>query len=193
MAKTKTTKTATLPQSESKQEIHETETVEQQKIAVIGKPILNTTPQPTKQKRSGKHKNKVLRGRGRYNSLPMVTQRRILQMRQMGNSVSEIAAATKVARSTVSRVAKRWAEILPEITEVEDFKRDRVDIVQAAQLKAIKSLVKEGKLDSGLPNQIAYALRQLHDIERLERNLSTSNVASISYTGSVLPKGESEE
>lgn len=90
-------------------------------------------------------------------------------------SPSEIARTLQISNQAVFQALARNG-IEPK--RLETFKKNRADILAAFQRKILKH-VDEAKLKSAPAGSLVLAACQLYDKERLERNQSTANVATL--------------
>jgi len=98
----------------------------------------------------------------------------------------EITSAVDCDKSLITNVMKRYG-ISPQITE--SFKKNRADILAGMQEKLL-SAVNQNKIKKAPAGSLVLAACQLFDKERLERDLSTSNLASIHADIAALRKQE---
>jgi hypothetical protein len=114
-------------------------------------------------------------GKGRRRSA--VWALRVLALRASGRTLDEIAAATKAPRSTVFDLLQRFEglTLAPEVLEA--YEQNRPALLNAAELRLLRALVDEKKIDAASLNNAAYAFRQVFDARRLEHGQSTQNLA----------------
>jgi transposase len=109
--------------------------------------------------------------------------REILKLRQAGLSVNKIAQNVQLSERTVWNRLGRFKEALQNIDKLEVWEENRGDILSAAQLTVLQTMLQEGKLDKASLSNLGYVFKILHDAGRLSRNLPTSLSASVSFTG----------
>lgn len=103
-------------------------------------------------------------------------------------SIAEVARASKVSEGTVKRIKQKYAKLFKELKNVDEYKNIKSDLLSAAELTLLKSLMTPGKLRKAPLNQVAFAFKEINVANRLERGLSTSNSASqVQYIGANLP------
>lgn len=114
-------------------------------------------------------------------------QKRVLDLHARGFSAQEIAKQQQVAHSTVWRFLERMK---PEIGAVEEFKKNRADVLARIQAKSLDAqerildTLDDGLLSALTPSQKSAMLialnaqnGTLYDKERLERGQSSHNLA----------------
>jgi hypothetical protein len=114
-------------------------------------------------------------GKGRRRSA--VWALRVLELRASGRTLDEIAAATKAPRSTVFDLLQRFEglTLAPEVLEA--YERNRPALLNAAELRLLRALTDEKKIDAASLNNVGYSFRQIFDARRLETGQSTANLA----------------
>lgn len=110
-----------------------------------------------------------------------------LHLAALKRPVQEIARAVKLPPSTTHRLLERYGSWLQELENVQDYTDTRTQLLSAGELKLFKSMMEQEKLDKASVNNLAYAMRQLYDMGRLEKGLSTQNVATQTVTVSITP------
>lgn len=101
--------------------------------------------------------------------------KRVLAQLALGASQSAVAKSVNVSRQAVSQMLKRYAI---DDNLLESFKRDRADIFAGIQLSVANSLT-DADIKKASVRDKTILLGTLYDKERLERDLSTSNVATL--------------
>jgi hypothetical protein len=127
---------------------------------------------PVKRKKGGSKKGTVKQ------AVKPAQLSQALHLAALKRPVQEIARAVKLPPSTTCRLLKRygsWSQLLT-----------------AGELKLFKSMMEQEKLDKASVNNLAYAMRQLYDMGRLERGQSTSNVSTQTVSISVSPASHSD-
>lgn len=106
----------------------------------------------------------------------------LLEYKAKGLPIEQAARAAKCPPSTAYRALERYAGWLQELEHIKDYEETRAQLLSAGELRLIKSMLKESTLakaeEKGAVNALAYGLKQLHDMRRLELGLSTTNVAT---------------
>lgn len=106
--------------------------------------------------------------------------KRIISLKKKGVAHAEIARSLGCSRSTVINTLKEFAAVFDELPNVKTYQEHKADLLSAAELKVLKSLVQGDKLAKATLNQSAYALQVLHNAGRLERGQATNITASYS-------------
>lgn len=137
---------------------------------------------PVKRKKGGSKKGTVKQ------AVKPAQLSQALHLAALKRPVQEIARAVKLPPSTTCRLLKRYGSWLQELEHIEDYTNTRSQLLSAGELKLFKSMMEQEKLDKASVNNLAYSMRQLYDMGRLERGESTSNVATqsiqVTVTGS---------
>lgn len=102
----------------------------------------------------------------------------ILTLKARGYPNAVVAREAGVEASSVTRLLAQYSGLMQELENVERFRDGKADLLDAAQLRVLKSLVDASKLDKASLNQVAYAMDVLYKSNRLERNQSTANVST---------------
>lgn len=116
-----------------------------------------------------------------------------LHLAALDRPVREIARAIHCPESTTRRLLDRYGAWLQELEHVQEYTDTRQQLLTAGELKLLKNMMTQDKLDKASVNNLAYSMRQLYDMGRLEKGLSTTNVAQQVVKVAFSPKGFSEE
>jgi len=141
---------------------------------------------PVKRKKGGSKKGTVKQ------AVKPAQLSQALHLAALKRPVQEIARAVKLPPSTTCRLLKRYGSWLQELEHIEDYTDTRSQLLTAGELKLFKSMMEQEKLDKASVNNLAYAMRQLYDMGRLERGQSTSNVSTQTVSISVSPASHSD-
>jgi len=98
-------------------------------------------------------------------------------LRLKGNSYNEIAAMFGVSTATVQGHLKPLLPILEHPEALQGFQSNRADVYDGIQLQLAGNLLDKDKVRKATLGNVAYAMRQLNDMARLDRDQSTVNVA----------------
>lgn len=102
-----------------------------------------------------------------------------------GLTDTEIAKYFDVTVQAVQQGLKRFrALILPE-GALETYRANKPGILESVEAKLLSSLVEPARVKKASLNNVAYALGQVAGMTRLEKGLSTSNVAYIDMAQSL--------
>lgn len=132
------------------------------------------------------------RPKGRKTSKAALGRRRqakVLDLAARGMNQIDIAKATGLSKQGVSKLLAEFKDVFAELQNVDNYRSVRGELLDAAELMALKSAVDREKHDKAGLQHVAYTLRQLHDMRRLHNNLSTSNTLSQSISIAVNPDG----
>ena len=104
---------------------------------------------------------------------PTVPIERLVALREQGLGPTEIAKLTGTTKQAVSKRLRKYG-ITAE--NLEWYKQNRADILAGIQERILKQIT-DRKIKEASLQQLSTSAAILHDKERLERNLSTSNQA----------------
>lgn len=103
---------------------------------------------------------------------------KLLECKLKNMPVAQAARAAKLPVSTAQRALERYASWIEDIKDIQDFEGMRTQILTAHEMRLLESMMATEKLEKASVNNVAYALRQVHDMRRLHQGLSTANVAT---------------
>lgn len=103
---------------------------------------------------------------------------KLLECKLKNMPVAQAARAAKLPVSTAQRALERYASWIEDIKDIQDFEGMRSQILTAHEMRLLESMMANDKLEKASVNNVAYALRQVHDMRRLHQGLSTANVAT---------------
>jgi hypothetical protein len=86
---------------------------------------------------------------------------------------SEIARMAKCSRCNVAQILKRYGI---KSKKVEEYKSARSEIIAGYEMKILDHIT-DSKLKNATLSHLTTSMKTLYEIERLETNKSTSNVA----------------
>ena len=102
---------------------------------------------------------------------------KILQMTHKGNTPQEIMQVVNMPLDTVKDVQKRFEPFFKDIGQVKDYRLLKQDLLDTAELTLLKSALDERKLKKSALLPTVLAMKEIHRIGRLEKDLSTDNQA----------------
>lgn len=133
-----------------------------------------TTEKPAKKKNNGgRPKGKKSSKEAQRNS----RDSRIVELAVKGVPKTEIAKITDTSRKQVYRILDKFKPVFTELENVHEYQDVKSQLFNASELKLLKSMMSQDKLDKASVNNLAYAFQQIFTAGRLERNQSTSNVS----------------
>jgi len=94
-----------------------------------------------------------------------------------GLSESEIARHFKVKRQSINGQLKPFKELLRDRETIEFYRSNKVHFFDAIEQILTTQLADKEKLKKASTNNIAYALRQVHEMNRLEKGQATQRIA----------------
>lgn len=104
-----------------------------------------------------------------------------------GMQQGEIARKMGVSDSAVSLILDKFKPAFAELHNVEEYRKAKADILDSVQLQTLKSMSDPEKQASANLGHLANAFDVLNKHARLERGLSTQNVATQSVSISLTP------
>lgn len=109
---------------------------------------------------------------------------RIIELKLRNVANRDIALAEQVSTGTVHNVLNDFKNVFTEIPNLPKFKEVKADLLDAALLMLLKSMMTQDKLEKASVNNLAYAAQQMYTMARLERGQSTSNnaVVTVAFT-----------
>lgn len=110
---------------------------------------------------------------------------RIVELHLKNVSNRDIASTEQISHQTVQNVLNDFKPFFKEIPNLDKFKTVKADILDAALLMLLKSMMDQDKIEKASVNNLAYAAQQVFSMSRLERGQSTSNTqtVTVSFTG----------
>lgn len=87
----------------------------------------------------------------------------------------EIGELLDCSARTVSRIAKKYGNLLSTLGNLDTFREIKTDLMEGVQLEALKSIVASGKLEDSTAQQAVSIVEKLNTMIRLDQNKSTSN------------------
>lgn len=109
---------------------------------------------------------------------------KIVELKLRNTTNRDIARIEQVSHQTVQNVLNDFKPVFKEIPNLAKFKTVKADLLDAALLMLLKSMMDQSKLDKASVNNLAYAAQQMYTMARLERGQSTSNnaVVTVAFT-----------
>lgn len=104
-----------------------------------------------------------------------------------GMPQGEIARKMGVSDSAVSLILDKFKPAFAELHNVEEYRKAKADILDSVQLQTLKSMACPDKQASANLGHLANAFDVLNKHARLERGLSTQNVATQTVSIALTP------
>ena len=101
----------------------------------------------------------------------------ILELKAKGLNHSQIAKVANCHPETVSRCIRKFKAFFDEVEEAEGYQEVRQKILNATEFKLLRSVTEDSAIEKAPLNQRAYALKEVHNMRRLNEGLSTSNTS----------------
>lgn len=105
--------------------------------------------------------------------------RTVLELRAKNVPVPAIAASVGLSVPAVEVRISKLRNILQSMDKLDDWEKQKANLLSAAQHELLKSMLREDKLEKASVNNLAYALTQVHTATRLERNQATANTQTV--------------
>jgi len=93
-----------------------------------------------------------------------------------GLSFKEISRYFDCSLQAVEQSLSKFTKLLKDDLNIETYKINKADILSSMELTLINDLADEGKRDKASLNNIAYALKEVNNMNRLEQGQATHNV-----------------
>lgn len=91
-------------------------------------------------------------------------------------SYQQIGIRLGTSAQTIQQRLKRFESLIDDPQLLSAYRDNRADLIDAAHMALLPDLLDPAKRESASINNLAYALKQLHEMGRLERGLATSHV-----------------
>ena len=98
-------------------------------------------------------------------------------MRMAGASYPDIASVFGVSKQAVCQAVKPLIDKIGDTGQLRAYQSHKADVLEGAQLALVGDLIDKDKRKKATLGNVAYAVRNLNDMIRLERDQATSNVA----------------
>jgi hypothetical protein len=149
--------------------------------------LLGEAAEPTERKTKIPREKITGRPKGSKHSEKAIHRRkvsRIVELTLRNVPQRDIALAEQVSPRTVANVLEDFKPVFKEIPNLPKFKECKADLLDAALLVLLKSMMQQEKLEKASVNNLAYAAQQMYTMARLERGQSTSNnaVVTVAFT-----------
>ncbi len=119
----------------------------------------------------------------RYGKVDVV---KALELRtKKGLTYVEIAKYMDCSQQAVAQALKRFTTLVLQPGELEAFRAVKPALLESVEARLLGDLVDGTRRQKASLNNTAYALGQVSNIARLEKGLSTSNVAYVDMTKSL--------
>ena len=118
---------------------------------------------------------------------------KMMKLYLQGVTCAEIGKLTNKPTSTVHKRVTTFLNMFQslkgELENLNTLRESKAELFEAGELKLLKSMVDDSRLEKAAPNQLAYAARQLFDMRQITQGKSTQNIAHIhQFTNVELPK-----
>jgi predicted DNA-binding protein YlxM (UPF0122 family) len=103
-----------------------------------------------------------------------------LKLRTQGNTYAEIAAVFGVSPTAVHKAIHKFEDFLTDAGQpglLQAFQDNRSSLLNAMEMRMMRSLVDEDAISKASLNNRAYAFEKIHQARRLEEGKSTENVS----------------
>jgi hypothetical protein len=103
---------------------------------------------------------------------------RVVELTVAGLNQAEIAQSMGIERSNVRDILLKFRPVFSRLDDAPNYKMVRAQILEAAELRLLESVLCESAIAKAPLNQRAYALDIVHKIRRLETGQSTTNIST---------------
>lgn len=137
-----------------------------------------------------KAKGKRGRPKGAKRSAKRLTQNELATVvldYTRGTPQHEIAGKFGVSESAVSLILEKFKPAFAELGNVEEYRKAKADLLDSTSLAVLKEIANPSKILESDLRTLSVSYDVLNKHSRLERNLSTSNVATQAVTVSLTP------
>ena len=107
----------------------------------------------------------------------LIDVRKALKLRLKGMAYGDIGQAMGCTASAVHQALKPFLAMVGSVEHLDAYKEHKADVLDGVQLTLARDLLDKDKRAKATLGNVAYAIRQLNDITRLERDQSTANIA----------------
>ena len=109
-----------------------------------------------------------------------------LQLRHSnGLTDTQIAKHFECSTQAVQQALKRFNKILLPASELQAYQDKKAGILESVEARLVCDLVDTKRRQKASLNNTAYALSQVANMTRLEKGLTTSNIAYVDMTSSL--------
>jgi hypothetical protein len=98
-------------------------------------------------------------------------------MAMAGQSYADIAKVMGVTRQAIQQHLSPIMALIGDPAQLKAYQANKAEVLDGLQRQLAGSLVDPRKVEKANLGNVAYAMRQLNDMSRLERDQSTHNVA----------------
>ena len=95
---------------------------------------------------------------------------------EKGLTLEQIAKQFDSNKSSIHAALKRFERYFGNPQEVKSYGDNDVSVLKAAEWKLVTEVVNPAKLAKASTNNVAYALRQVHDISQIKQGMATEIV-----------------
>lgn len=92
-------------------------------------------------------------------------------------SFQQIADIFQVSKQAVKERIDKFTKFIPDIDELETYRINKADILEAVQLKHVEALHDPERIKKASLNNVAFAFKEVNNAIRLERDEPTQNIA----------------
>ena len=122
----------------------------------------------------------------KFKKKPKIDTAKALQLRHTnGLTDAQIAKHFDCTRQSVQRALKRFNKILLPASELQAYQEKKAGILESVEATLVCDLADTERRRKASLNNTAYALSQVANMTRLEKGLSTSNVAYVDMSNSL--------
>lgn len=102
-----------------------------------------------------------------------------LKLRYKNNhTFQEIADHFGVTKGAVHKALASFINILKSPEDLEAYRKQKSDLLDSVELELMSQMVDKDKIKAASLNNVAYAMQNVFNMNRLEKDLSTANIAT---------------
>lgn len=102
-----------------------------------------------------------------------------------GLSNAQIAKHLGCSKAGIHKALKRFDKVLLKPADLTLYEANKGKLLESVEARMLCEMANPDKIKSASLNNVAYALGQVSNINRLEKGLSTSNVAYVDMSASL--------
>jgi predicted DNA-binding protein YlxM (UPF0122 family) len=102
-----------------------------------------------------------------------------------GMSYADIGIYYNVSTQAVHQALKRFKALITDKTEIDALRINKAEILDSVELTLLNDLVDTDKRKAASLNNVAYALQNVNNMNRLEKGQPTANIQYVDLSASL--------
>ncbi len=102
-----------------------------------------------------------------------------------GLPYNEIGKYFNCSGQAAQQQLKRFTDLLASTGDIEALRANKAEILDSVELKLLNDLVDKDKRKNASLNNVAYALQNINNMNRLEKGQATANIQYVDLTSSL--------